>query len=81
MDHVSFRTEVCGRLVAPAVFKTDVTEHLGQAGSIPVRLRISILIDIPRGTLDVSATNAHPGPHGVRDSGGRRQGRAAIARG
>jgi hypothetical protein len=25
--------------VAPAVFKTDVAEHLGQAGSIPVRLR------------------------------------------
>jgi hypothetical protein len=25
--------------VAPAVFKTDVVEQLGQAGSIPVRLR------------------------------------------
>jgi len=25
--------------VLPAVFKTDVTEDLGQAGSIPVRLR------------------------------------------
>jgi hypothetical protein len=25
--------------VAPAVFKTDVAEDLGQAGSIPVRLR------------------------------------------
>ena len=25
--------------MAPAVFKTDVAEHLGQAGSIPVRLR------------------------------------------
>src|SRR5699024_5040645 len=31
--------EASGRLVAPAVFKTDVAEHLGQAGSIPVRLR------------------------------------------
>ncbi len=28
-------------LVAPTVFKTDVAEHLGQAGSIPVRLRQS----------------------------------------
>lgn len=26
-------------LVAPAVFNTDVAEDLGQAGSIPVRLR------------------------------------------
>jgi hypothetical protein len=31
--------EVFGQLVLPAVFKTDVTEYLGQAGSIPVRLR------------------------------------------
>ena len=31
--------EASGCLVAPAVFKTDVAEHLGQAGSIPVRLR------------------------------------------
>ena len=31
--------EASGSLVAPAVFKTDVAEHLGQAGSIPVRLR------------------------------------------
>lgn len=31
--------EAFGCLVAPAVFKTDVAEHLGQAGSIPVRLR------------------------------------------
>ena len=31
--------EACGCLVAPAVFKTDVAEYLGQAGSIPVRLR------------------------------------------
>jgi hypothetical protein len=31
--------EASGRLVAPAVFKTDVVEHLDQAGSIPVRLR------------------------------------------
>jgi hypothetical protein len=30
---------VYGRLVAPAVFNTDVVEHLDQAGSIPVRLR------------------------------------------
>ena len=28
-----------GCLVALAVFKTDVAEQLGQAGSIPVRLR------------------------------------------
>ena len=41
-DHgvpVGFGTEVCGCLVVPAVFKTDVAEHLGQAGSIPVHLR------------------------------------------
>ena len=31
--------EASGCLVALAVFKTDVTEYLGQAGSIPVRLR------------------------------------------
>ena len=31
--------EASGCLVAPAVFKTDVAEDLGQAGSIPVRLR------------------------------------------
>ena len=31
--------EACGCLVAPAVFNTDVAGHLGQAGSIPVRLR------------------------------------------
>jgi amidase len=33
--------EASGRLVAPAVFNTDVIEYLGQAGSIPVRLRQS----------------------------------------
>jgi len=31
--------EASGCLVVPAVFKTDVAEDLGQAGSIPVRLR------------------------------------------
>ena len=31
--------EVCGCLVAPPVFKTGEAEHLGLAGSIPVRLR------------------------------------------
>ena len=31
--------EASGRLVVPLVFKTSVAEHLGQAGSIPVRLR------------------------------------------
>jgi len=31
--------EASGCLVAPAVFNTDVTEHLGQVGSIPIRLR------------------------------------------
>ena len=36
---VNFSAEVCGCLVAPAVFKTDVAEHLDQAGSIPVHLR------------------------------------------
>ena len=45
MEDVNFRAEVCGRLVAPAVFKTDVAEQLGQAGSIPVRLRLSTSID------------------------------------
>ena len=33
--------ETSGCLVAPAASKADVTEHLGQAGSIPVRLRQS----------------------------------------
>ena len=36
---VTSSLEVSGSLVALAVFKTDVAEHLGQAGSIPVRLR------------------------------------------
>ena len=31
--------EVTGNLVVPAVFKTDVADSVGQAGSIPVRLR------------------------------------------
>ncbi len=31
--------------MAPAVFKTDVAEQLGQAGSIPVRLRQRLRID------------------------------------
>ncbi len=31
--------EALGSLVAPPVFKTEVSEYLGQAGSIPVRLR------------------------------------------
>jgi hypothetical protein len=31
--------EVTGNLVVPAVFKTDVADSFGQAGSIPVRLR------------------------------------------
>jgi hypothetical protein len=33
--------EVSGFLVVPAVFKTDVADSVGQAGSIPVRLRQS----------------------------------------
>jgi len=33
--------------VAPAVFKTDVAEDLGQAGSIPVRLRQAVYLRIP----------------------------------
>ena len=36
---ISTSVEVCGRLVAPPVFKTGEAEHLGLAGSIPVRLR------------------------------------------
>jgi hypothetical protein len=36
---VTFSVEASGHLVVPAVFKTDVAEYLGQAGSIPVRLR------------------------------------------
>ncbi len=36
---LSCAVEASGCLVAPAVFKTDVAEYLGQAGSIPVRLR------------------------------------------
>lgn len=33
--------EVSGNLVVPAVFKTDVADSVGQAGSIPVHLRES----------------------------------------
>ena len=40
--------EASGRLVAPAVFKTDVVEYLDQAGSIPVRLRQPV---VPYGKL------------------------------
>jgi len=36
--------EASGYLVVPAVFNTDVAEDLGQAGSIPVRLRWSGLL-------------------------------------
>ena len=37
--HLGWRAEACGCLVALPVFKTGVAEDLGQAGSIPVRLR------------------------------------------
>ena len=37
--HVGCPAEASGCLVAPAASKADVAEHLGQAGSIPVRLR------------------------------------------
>ena len=37
--HVGCAVEASGCLVAPAASKADVVEHLGQAGSIPVRLR------------------------------------------
>ena len=43
--------EASGRLVAPAVFNTDVIEYLGQAGSIPVRLR------------QVAVSDCHGKPH------------------
>jgi len=36
-------TEACGCLVALLIFKISVAEHLGQAGSIPVRLRPLVL--------------------------------------
>jgi hypothetical protein len=39
MGYLPWAVEASGCLVAPAVFKTDVAEYLGQAGSIPVRLR------------------------------------------
>ena len=38
-QRLRFAVEASGRLVGPAVFNTDVIEYLGQAGSIPVRLR------------------------------------------
>ena len=41
--------EVCGCLVAPPVFKTGEAEHLGLAGSIPVRLRHQIVDEGVRG--------------------------------
>jgi len=44
-------TEASGRLVAPAVFKTDVVEYLDQAGSIPVRLRQPANLSYPYGKL------------------------------
>src|SRR3954451_6834080 len=37
--HVRCAAEASGCLVAPAASKADVAEQLGQAGSIPVRLR------------------------------------------
>ena len=41
-------------LVVPAVFNTDVAEDLGQAGSIPVRLRH--LLRRPEGSPQRSIT-------------------------
>ena len=38
---VSWAAEASGCLVTPAASKADVAEQLGQAGSIPVRLRQS----------------------------------------
>lgn len=52
---VSWGREASGHLVVPAVFKTDVAEYLGQAGSIPVRLRHNLTVtgtDPKRGTDD-----------------------------
>ncbi|MEZ0074274.1 hypothetical protein ABH927_003630 [Planotetraspora sp. GP83] len=46
-----FFLEAFGRLVAPAVFKTDEAEVLGLAGSIPVRLRLLRLL-IEKGQFD-----------------------------
>ena len=43
--------EASGCLVAPAASKADVTEQLGQAGSIPVRLRHVLPATYPPTTM------------------------------
>ena len=72
--------EVSGYLVVPAVFKTDVAESSGQAGSIPVRLRDShresTYRTAGRTTLDAATCGAapmlsrSPGPRSLRSSFG-----------
>ena len=56
-------TEAYGRLVAPAVFNTDVVEQLDQAGSIPVRLRRSECAANAQRTLGLQGA--------VKDASGR----------
>lgn len=54
--------------MAPAVFNTDVVEHLGQAGSIPVRLRHSP--GVHSATPAVTArTTPHPAAIGAGPTG------------
>jgi len=56
------RVEASGFLVGPAVFNTDETEHLGLAGSIPVRLRRALPRPAPR-RRRLRAQTPWSGPH------------------
>lgn len=46
--------EAFGFLVVPPVFKTGEIEHLGLAGSIPVRLRFCFKSESPPGSREVT---------------------------
>ena len=72
--------------MAPAVFKTDVVEQLGQAGSIPVRLRhIRVAIDLSAATPPARRYRSRIRPDPVRTrpitaAGGPSSATAAAAR-
>lgn len=66
-----FVTEADRHLVVLTVFKTDATEYLGRAGSIPVRLRHPLPValfhrrrrrvrSMPNGTIDVRRPRPQP---------------------
>lgn len=65
---------MCGRLVAPAVFKTDEAEVLGLAGSIPVHLRSPFAF--PRQASGPTSHNADIGSARIRSPKGSASGPA-----